>query len=873
MTELDLQKLVESFTDLEPKYEKLKNTIEQILTVAGQQLAPRGKVDARVKTRASFAEKCLRKTYTDPFVQMTDLVGGRVVAYTRAETDAVCHWLENEEGFEIDWANSPNTLNRLKPGEFGYRARHYVVRLKEPKIKGVDVIPAIRSLKCEIQVCTYLEHIWAAIEHDRMYKTSITPPKALERKAAEVAAMLEASDEAFAATVTALDHYIESFEAHLSLQQVEEQLARQRSVLSVDPDGPEAAALKHSIGRLLLAADRPQQAREALKSLAKSDRPDVLRTLARTEMMLGNAPAARGFLQRAIEINPGDFMSHVLLGDTYVVDEPGIAVKHYADAHEVAPEEPLVLVPYIDADLRQNKDARVLRMIRGSFLAGIKECQRRIELKVHLPESYFEEGRLGLYLQPDKPWDSLAAYCRAIAACDHCKPIFSELVAMERIINSLASQPDTLLQNPQLRGFVWVWRLLQLGLSGKVKQLERQRQDLLNSMSEAAGDDKHASLKRAADELMQEVDQYRTRADLTALATQDAPPGFKTLPKPILIVAGGCHREHEKVIFACEELMRKALDGFTGTIVGGGTDVGIGKLVADAVAHSSTGNPLLMAYLPKPLPDGDALDTRYQLVVNTPDHKQYTPLGPMQTWADLIRCGISPADVRLLGINGGQLSAFEFRLALALGAKAGVVQQSGREAERLLPDPFWRDFVGLAPLPKDWATIAAFINSAHPEVLTVRPAAEQMARILHNNYRDSTLTKPGRVADNLLPWEKLPVALKSSNFHQAAYCVMILRRAGFDVLPLDPAQSAVPPASFEERITRMAELEHGRYCAERLSNGWRLGAKNDAALKTNPTLVPWELVTANDRKYDEISVARFPEILKMAGLRIVEAKR
>src|ERR1019366_7282591 len=100
-----------------------------------RQLAPLAIVNARVKSLASFADKILRKRplYVDPkdpqppdpLVRMTDLCGGRVITQTADEVVAVCAWIK--QAFDIDWANSEDASQRLKPTEFGYRSVHYIV--------------------------------------------------------------------------------------------------------------------------------------------------------------------------------------------------------------------------------------------------------------------------------------------------------------------------------------------------------------------------------------------------------------------------------------------------------------------------------------------------------------------------------------------------------------------------------------------------------------------------------------------------------------------------------------------------------------------------------------------------------------------------
>ncbi len=47
--------------------------------------------------------------------------------------------------------------------------------------------------------------------------------------------------------------------------------------------------------------------------------------------------------------------------------------------------------------------------------------------------------------------------------------------------------------------------------------------------------------------------------------------------------------------------------------------------------------------------------------------------------------------VKLLGFNGGSIAACEYRIALAFGARVGIVEGSGREADNFLQDVFWHE--------------------------------------------------------------------------------------------------------------------------------------------------------------------------------------
>ena len=65
----------------------------------------------------------------------------------------------------------------------------------------------------------------------------------------------------------------------------------------------------------------------------------------------------------------------------------------------------------------------------------------------------------------------------------------------------------------------------------------------------------------------------------------------------------------------------------------------------------------------------------------------------------------------------------------------------------------------------------------------------------------------------------------------------------------------------------MAEMEHGRWIIERLSDGWRYGPRDDAR-KLHNCLVSWAELSEDIKKHDRNAVRSFPSILAKAGLEV-----
>ena len=77
----------------------------------------------------------------------------------------------------------------------------------------------------------------------------------------------------------------------------------------------------------------------------------------------------------------------------------------------------------------------------------------------------------------------------------------------------------------------------------------------------------------------------------------------------------------------------------------------------------------------------------------------------------MVASGIEPGSVRLIALAGGTISAFEYRLALALGARVGAIRGSGDAATQLLRRSTWSASGRVEELEPDTVSIRAFLDS------------------------------------------------------------------------------------------------------------------------------------------------------------------
>jgi ppGpp synthetase/RelA/SpoT-type nucleotidyltranferase len=152
-----------------------------------------GTVTARAKDERSFAIKAFRKGYSDPWQQITDKVGGRVVVALPSDVDVVASLVrEVLIGAEVEdkRIHPPDTL--------GYSGVHVT------GVLPTSGIPDDLSL-VEVQVRTIVQDAWSVVSHRLLYKPLVGLPVSEQRRMMRLAALAEIFDEEVGRVITALE--------------------------------------------------------------------------------------------------------------------------------------------------------------------------------------------------------------------------------------------------------------------------------------------------------------------------------------------------------------------------------------------------------------------------------------------------------------------------------------------------------------------------------------------------------------------------------------------------------------------------------------------------------------------------------------------
>jgi len=639
---------IENYKEQQDLYLSYAEKLQLVLEKEIKDIAPVSIIETRTKTISSFADKLLRKKdlYLKNGEPYTDLCGGRVITYTQDKIKPICEFIENK--FDVDWDYCIAPDERLEPDKFGYRSIHYIVKFKQKTMtfssnETIEIPEELHGLRAEIQIRSILEHAWAVFSHEMSYKNEFNIPQKWERELASVAALLESADAMFSKIQQGLSTYASSYGAYLNEDQIEEKIKMYKIILEYDPHN---YLLAHAIARLAKYLGQWDEVVRVLYNFKDSKYQPLLRDLGtalykKNKDNPGHAEYKEGQrLLKMVSSSPysDPDASCSLAGSYKNQEEDEKAYEFYRRAYEIDPYDPYALGNYLEYEMTRCRDVSLVRPMRPVIEKAQQRCREHIEVGINLPWAYFDLGKFFMLLE--KPFDAFNAYAKAVHLSTHSWMIETSLKTLEKnedVLNSLV-------------GFEWACRLLLLGI----------------------------------------VVKFPSKMSTFNLDTKFKHYSQATMP-PVLIITGGCDANVEDRIRTYTKFLKEALSDFEGTVISGGTTAGVSGL-AGVLQEYYPGRIKTIGYAPN---SKDAeIDERYSEVYYT-GGDDFSPLEPLQYWADILQQGVRPSDVKVVGVNGGLLAGAEFRMALAFGARLGLISGSGREADRLLMDTEWNNLDNL----------------------------------------------------------------------------------------------------------------------------------------------------------------------------------
>jgi ppGpp synthetase/RelA/SpoT-type nucleotidyltranferase len=176
-----------------PSYERLVEEVIFILKdIASRAHVKIHSVSGRVKDLNSTLEKIERKGYTNPWEQLEDVVGCRIVCLFISDLEIIEKEMMKEFGVS---RREDKIEGGDDSGTFGYMSKHYICKLG-PKLAGPRY-DTLKDIKFEIQCRTLLMDAWANVSHYLAYKGSVSIPANLRRDFFALSGLFYVADKHF----------------------------------------------------------------------------------------------------------------------------------------------------------------------------------------------------------------------------------------------------------------------------------------------------------------------------------------------------------------------------------------------------------------------------------------------------------------------------------------------------------------------------------------------------------------------------------------------------------------------------------------------------------------------------------------------------
>ncbi len=194
--------LLEKFESIKPHLKKwgeevdfhlLRTILPQVEGINSIQINP----TYRIKENKSFISKALYRQrvvpYKNPLIDIEDKVGTRVVVLKSDIIDKISKLICADDFWSSVVTKDVTQEISDNPAQFEYQSLHIIVspKFESSLFEGCD----IKMLTCEIQVRTLLQHSFAEISHDNVYKGPYKHDKQILRNLSKSMALMEATDD------------------------------------------------------------------------------------------------------------------------------------------------------------------------------------------------------------------------------------------------------------------------------------------------------------------------------------------------------------------------------------------------------------------------------------------------------------------------------------------------------------------------------------------------------------------------------------------------------------------------------------------------------------------------------------------------------
>ncbi|WP_051246378.1 hypothetical protein [Nocardioides halotolerans] len=178
------------FAEEHPRYAEAALAIEALLRAWCTELRVGAVVDAREKGVGSFVKKIFLNDYIDPWREITDKVGARIIVENTRDLERLRAALEQDESARAFAAHEIVD----KSEEASEDRLHY------PGIHAQIAVPGVTTsdgqpIEAELQLRTRAQDLWAVVSHKLDYKGAVKPARHTRRRILRLSVLTEMFDQ------------------------------------------------------------------------------------------------------------------------------------------------------------------------------------------------------------------------------------------------------------------------------------------------------------------------------------------------------------------------------------------------------------------------------------------------------------------------------------------------------------------------------------------------------------------------------------------------------------------------------------------------------------------------------------------------------
>lgn len=163
----------------------LRGRLERLCT----DLRAQATVEAREKGIGSFVKKIFLNKYTDPWVQITDKVGARIIVGNIHDLIRLRQALEAPLAADLEVRQIVDKADQAPEDSLHYPGIHAQVTV--PGIQTSDG----EAIEAELQMRTRAQDLWAVVSHKLDYKGTVKPDRATRRRILRLSVFSEMFDQ------------------------------------------------------------------------------------------------------------------------------------------------------------------------------------------------------------------------------------------------------------------------------------------------------------------------------------------------------------------------------------------------------------------------------------------------------------------------------------------------------------------------------------------------------------------------------------------------------------------------------------------------------------------------------------------------------